>query len=132
MAELDEKVQEALRGKHFWSVATINPDGSPQNTVMWVDPRDDKIMVNSALGRKKPRNLGRNPHVALSWYDPENPYSNVSIQGRVVESYTGDQAEADIDALAKKYLDKDVYPGHSEEEPRVTYLIEPVHVWSRL
>jgi hypothetical protein len=89
-------------------------------------------MINRALGRKKPRNLECNPHVALSWYDPENPYANVSIQGQVVESYTGEQAEADIDALAKKYLDEDTYPWRQEGEQRVSFLIEPVRVWSAL
>jgi PPOX class probable F420-dependent enzyme len=132
MAELSDEVRRALEGKSFWSLATINPDGSAQSTVVWVDLRGDRIMVNTALGRKKPRNLEQNPYVALSWYDPESPYSNISIQGRVTESYTGEQAEADIDALAKKYLDQDVYPYRTEDERRVTYLIEPTHVWSRL
>lgn len=130
MAELNDDARRALEGKNFWSLATINPDGSPQNTVVWADTRDSKIVVNSALGRKKPRNLEQNPKVALSWYDPEAPYEPISIQGRVVESYTGDQAEADIDSLAKKYIDKDVYPWRKEGEQRITFLIEPTHVSS--
>jgi PPOX class probable F420-dependent enzyme len=132
MPELSDEVRKALEEKSFWSLATINPDGSPQSTVVWVDTRDGKIMVNSALGRKKPRNLERNPKVSLSWFDPENPYSNISIQGTVASTYTGDQAEADIDALAKKYLDQDVYPYRQDGDRRVTYLIDPVHVWSRM
>jgi PPOX class probable F420-dependent enzyme len=127
-AELSEAAHTALEGKHFWTLATVNPDGSPQATVVWVDTRDGRIMVNTALGRRKPRNLERNPGVALVWFDPDQPYESVNIQGRVVESYTGDQAEADIDALAKKYLGKDVYPWRSEGERRITYLIEPEHV----
>ena len=130
MAELNDDARLALEGKNFWSLATINPDGSPQNTVVWVDARDGKIVVNSALGRKKPRNLEQNPKVALSWYDPEAPYEPISIQGTVVESYTGDRAEADIDSLAKKYIDKDVYPWRKEGERRITFLIEPTHVSS--
>ena len=126
--ELDEATRRALEEKNFWSLATINPDGSPQTTIVWVAPRDGKVLVNSALGRKKPRNIGRSPQVALSWYDPANPYASVQIQGHVVESYTGDQAEADIDALAKKYLGKDVYPWRQEGEQRVSFLIEPTHV----
>ena len=131
MAELTDDVRRALEGKNFWSLATINPDGSPQNTVVWIHTRDGRILVNTALGRKKPRNLERNPSVALSWYDPENPYQMISIQGRVVESYTGDQAEADIDGLAKKYIDKDVYPWRKEGERRISYLVEPTHVLAR-
>jgi len=130
--DLNETARGALEGKSFWTLATLNPDGSPQATVVWADIRDGRIVVNSALGRKKPRNLDHNPEVALAWYDPDNPYSNISIQGRVVDTYTGDQAEADIDALAKKYLDQDVYPYRQEGERRVSYLIEPTHVWVRV
>lgn len=126
--DLDETTRKALEAERFWTLATVNPDGSPQATVVWAHVRDGKIMVNTALGRKKPRNLERNPQVALVWHDPENPYSSITIQGRVVESYTGNQAEADIDALAKKYLGKDVYPWRSEGEQRVSFLIEPTHI----
>ena len=125
---LPENISNALAGKQFWTLATVNPDGTPQATVVWVQERDGKILVNTALGRKKPRNIERNPNVALSWFDPENPYSTISIQGRVAESYTGDQAEADIDSAAKKYIDKDVYPWRKEGEQRVSYLIEALHV----
>ena len=128
MIELTDEVQNALEGKTFWSLATINPDGTPQSTVVWVQTRDGSILVNTALGRKKPRNLERNPNVALSWFDEENPYQTISIQGRVVRSYTGEQAEADIDSAAKKYLGKDVYPWRKEGEQRISYLIEPTHV----
>ncbi len=130
MAELTEAARRALEGKSFWSLATVNPDGTPQNTVVWVTPRDGRILVNTAIGRRKPRNLNHNPCVALSWYDPENPYTSIAIQGRVADSYTGDRAEADIDALAKKYLDQDVYPFRAEGEQRISYLIEPLHVSS--
>jgi PPOX class probable F420-dependent enzyme len=131
MAELSDDLRRALGGKHFWSLATINPDGTPQSTIVWADERDGRIMVNTALGRKKPRNLEKNRNVALAWFPPDSPYSNISVQGRVVESYTGDRAEADIDALAKKYLGEDRYPYRQEGERRVTYLIEPKHIWSR-
>ncbi len=124
MAELTE----ALEGKNFWTLATVNPDGTPQNTVVWVQDKDGKVLVNTALVRKKPRNIEQNPNVALAWFNPENPYETISIQGRVVDSYTGDQAEADIDSAAKKYLDKDEYPWRQEGEQRVSYVIEPTHV----
>jgi PPOX class probable F420-dependent enzyme len=127
--ELSEKVQSALRGKEFWHLATVNPDGSPQATTVWIDLRGDRILVNSALGRKKPRNLEREPRVALSWCDPADHQHSIAIQGRVVESYTGEQAEADIDALAKKYLDADSYPFRSPTQHRISYLIEPTHVF---
>ena len=130
MADLDERTRGALEGKYFWTLATVNPDGTPQSTVMWVTTRDGRILVNSALGRRKPRNIAHNPCVSLSWFDPNQPYGPIQIQGRVVESYTGDQAEADIDALAKKYIGEDVYPWRQDGEQRISFLIEPTHVQS--
>jgi PPOX class probable F420-dependent enzyme len=121
-------VRKALEGKQFWSLATVNPDGSPQNTIVWVQEKDGKILVNTALGRKKPRNLDQNPNVALAWFNPENPYNAISVQGKVVDRYEGDQAEADIDSAAKKYLGEDQYPWRKEGEQRVSYVIEPTHI----
>src|SRR5690349_5891814 len=121
MADAND-VQQALEGKQFWHLATVNPDGTPQNTVVWVQARDGKILVNTALGRKKPRNLDANPHVALSWIDPENPYRTLAVQGKVVDRYVGEQAEADIDSAAQKYLGEDTYPWRKEGEQRVSYL----------
>jgi PPOX class probable F420-dependent enzyme len=98
-------------------------------STVWVKPKDGNILVNSALGRKKPRNLEHEPRVALSWVDPENGYHTASIQGRVVETYTGDEAEADIDSLAQKYLGQSPYPWRKEGEQRVSFVIEPTHVY---
>ena len=127
-AELAGKIRKALEDKSYWHIATINPDGSPQATTVWIHTRGDKILVNTALGRKKPRNLANDPRVALSWSDPENHNHSIAIQGRVVDSYVGDKAEADIDGLAKKYIDKDVYPWRQPGEQRISFLIEPDHV----
>jgi PPOX class probable F420-dependent enzyme len=128
-AELTGKIRQALEEPQFWHLATLNPDGSPQATTVWIDLRGDRILVNTALGRKKPRNLARDPRVALSWNDPHDPQHAISIQGRVVESYEGDPAEADIDALAKKYIGEDVYPWRTPGMKRISYLIEPTHVF---
>jgi PPOX class probable F420-dependent enzyme len=129
MAELPETVREAFEAPNFWHLATVNPDGSPQSTTVWAHTRDGKILVNTALGRKKPRNLETEPRVALSWHTSgDGGYKSVSIQGRVVDSITGDQAEKDIDDLAQKYIGQSPYPWRGPGEQRVTYVIEPVHV----
>jgi PPOX class probable F420-dependent enzyme len=128
-AQLTGKIRKALEEPQFWHLATVNPDGSPQSTTVWIDLRGDRILVNSAIGRKKPRNLSREPRVALSWSDPGNHQHSIAIQGRVVESYEGEQADADIDALAKKYVGADRYPWRSPGERRISYLIEPTHVF---
>jgi PPOX class probable F420-dependent enzyme len=129
-AELPDKVRKALEEPHFWHLATVNPDGSPQVTTIWLKPANgNNILINTALGRKKPRNLEHEPRVALSWFDPENGYHSAEIQGRVVESYTGDQAEADIDDLAEKYIGQTPYPWRKPGEQRISYVIEPTHVY---
>jgi PPOX class probable F420-dependent enzyme len=129
MEELSDQIRKVLEEPSFWHLATVNPDGSPQVSTVWVDMRDGLIVVNSALGRKKPRNLEREPRVGLSFARSDNPYNSISIQGRVVDSYVGDEAEADIDRLAKKYLGEDVYPWRKSGERRISYLIEPTHVY---
>jgi len=129
--ELEEDVRHEIEKPNFWHLATINPDGSPQSTVVWLHPRDGKILINTALGRKKPRNLERDPRVALSLHHADNPYANTQIQGRVVERITGEQAERDIDMLSEKYTGRVPYPWRQEGEQRVTYLIAPERVWHR-
>jgi PPOX class probable F420-dependent enzyme len=129
MAELPVEARKALEGKNFWHLATVNPDGSPQSTTVWIDTRDGKIIVNTALGRKKPRNIENEPRVALSWHETtEGGYHSISIQGRVVETITGPEAEKDIDGLAQKYIGQSPYPWRAPGEQRVTYVIEPTSV----
>ena len=130
MAELPDSVRQALDHTHFWHLATINPDGSPQSTPVWVTTRDHKIIVNTAIGRKKPRNIERDPRVALSMHEttPDGGYRNIQIQGRVVETITGEQAEKDIDDLALKYVNQTPYPWRAPGEQRVSYVIEPIRI----
>ena len=110
--------------KAFASLATVMPDGSPQVTPVWFDYADGKIRVNTARGRVKSRTLKEGAHVALAILDPENPYRYIQIRGTVV-SETEQGADAQIDALAKKYLGQDKYPFRQAGEVRVTFEIEP-------
>ncbi|HST24374.1 MAG TPA: TIGR03618 family F420-dependent PPOX class oxidoreductase [Gaiellaceae bacterium] len=131
MADLTGTAREAFEAPRFWALATVNPDGSPQSTTVWAHTRDGKIIVNTALGRKKPRNLETEPRVALSTHwDDDGGYHSISVQGRVAEKVTGDQAEQDIDDLAQKYIGQTPYPWRQPGEERVTYVIEPTHVHS--
>jgi PPOX class probable F420-dependent enzyme len=111
----------------FANLATLMPDGTPQVTPVWFDIAGDRVRVNTARGRIKDRNMKRNAAVALSIVDPENPYRHIAIRGRVV-NITEEGAEAHIDALAKKYLNKDSYPMRRPDEVRVIYEIEPTSV----
>lgn len=130
-ARLPDEVKALLDTPNFWHLATVHPDGSPQCTVMWAHLRDGRVMFNTALGRVKPRNLAHDPRVTLSLADPEHPYSNASIQGAVGETIGGDEALRDIDSLATKYMGVETYPFLQPGERRVTYLVEPRHVWYR-
>jgi PPOX class probable F420-dependent enzyme len=105
-------------------LATVMPDGSPQVTPVWCDLHEGRVRINSAKGRRKDLNIRRDPRVALSMCDPDNPYRYLEVRGRVVE-ITEEGAVAHIDALAKKYLGRDVYPYHNDKDVRVIYIVEP-------
>jgi PPOX class probable F420-dependent enzyme len=118
---------DILDKKSFAHVATLMPDGSPQVTPVWVDHANGKLLINSAKGRLKDRNMERDARVAVSIADPENPYRMLSVRGKVVEIKT-DGADAHIDKLAKKYMGVDSYPFRQPGEVRVIYVIEPEKV----
>lgn len=113
-----------LEGQHFANVATLNEDGSPQVTPVWVGHEGDTIEINTAKGRLKDRNLRRDPRVALSIQDADNPYKALIVQGRVTE-LTEDGADDHIDELSKRYTGEDVYPFRQPGEVRVRILIHP-------
>jgi PPOX class probable F420-dependent enzyme len=110
--------------KAFANFATLNADGSPQVTPVWVDFDGSHVLVNTAKGRVKTKNLEREPRVALSIADPDNPYRYLGIQGRVTEM-TESGADAHIDKMAKKYMGKDTYPYRAPGEVRVIVRISP-------
>jgi PPOX class probable F420-dependent enzyme len=120
-----------LEGKNFVFLATVNPDGTPQVTPTWVDTDGKFILVNTAIGRVKHRNVKKNPNVALAITDQNNPYDLVVIRGKVVDQLTGHVAEEHIDKMSKKYRGIDKYPNRSPGEQRVILKIEPTRVISR-
>ena len=126
MAEqLPDKYADLLSNKKaFANLGTLNSDGSPQVTPVWVDYDGKHVRVNSTRGRLKDKNITRDPRVSLSIQDPENPYRYLEIRGKVVEA-TEKGADDHINSLAKKYLGKDVYPFRQPGEKRVIYKIEP-------
>ncbi len=125
---LPDGLKEVLDGRAFAHLTTLDPDGSPQSSAMWIMRDGDRIVFNTAEGRRKWRNLKRDPRVSVSISNLADPYSNWSIQGRMVEMRTSDGNDV-IDALARKYLDGvDKYPWHSPDSIRVTVLVEPIRV----
>lgn len=119
-----ENFKDLFDKKAFANLSTLMPDGSPQVTPVWVDYDGTHLLVNSAKGRVKDKNMRRNPHVALAISDPENPYRYLEVRGSVVE-ITESGADAHINKMAKKYMDKDVYPFRQAGEVRVLYKIKP-------
>jgi PPOX class probable F420-dependent enzyme len=125
MAEnIPDKYRDLFNKKAFANLATVMPDGTPQVTPVWVDYDGTHVLVNSARGRRKVKNMDRNPSVALSIMDPDNPYRYLEIRG-TVEEITEEGADEHIDKMAKKYMGQEKYPGRQPGEVRVLYKIRP-------
>ncbi len=123
-ASIPENYMDLFRKPAFGSFTTLMPDGSPQTTPVWVDFDNGRLVVNSALGRQKDKNLRRDPRVAITLIDPDNPYRYMEVRGKVAE--ITEQGAADhINKMAKKYLGQDKYPWAQPGEQRVLYKIEP-------
>ena len=116
--KLSEKARALLARPVLATLATVAPDGGPQVTPLWIEVDGDDLLVNTAEGRVKARNLERDHRVAISVIDPDDPYNVVVVRGTVVES-TPEGADAHIDALAKKYLGLDEYPMRTPGEVRL-------------
>ncbi len=131
MSTLSEDDLKLLRGKNFAHFVTIDPDGAPHVAPVWVDADDEgRILVNSAVGRRKDRNIRRDPRVAVSIHEQSDPYRYLSVQGTVVAIETGPEAEAHIDALNRRYHDGEPWTPRVGQV-RVVYRIRPDHVISK-
>ena len=125
MAEIPAGFNDLMSSpKAFAHLATVSPNGAPQVTPVWFDIKDGRVRVNSAKGRVKSRNMQEGAKVALSILDPDNAYRYIQIRGTVT-SATEQGGDAHIDALAKKYLDKDSYPFRQAGEIRMIFEITP-------
>ncbi|HEY7571369.1 MAG TPA: PPOX class F420-dependent oxidoreductase [Nitrososphaeraceae archaeon] len=130
----NEHVAKFFESKNFAFLATVNKDGSPQVTPVWIDlvknnDEDSIILVNTAKGRLKHKNVSRDPRVSISMIDSEtNPYSMITIKGKVIEQTT-EGANLHIDDLAKRYLGTDTYPAHSADSERIILKIEPQQIF---
>lgn len=122
---LNDRDRALFKGRNFGHLATLMPDGSPHVSPMWIDIEDgsDLILVNTAVGRVKTRNVERDPRVAISVQAAEDPYRMVAVRGRILE-ITRDGAEDHIDFLSRKYNGQD-FPNHGD---RVLLKISPEHV----
>jgi PPOX class probable F420-dependent enzyme len=127
---MNSSISKLFEEKNFAFLATLMKDGSPQVTPTWVDidKSDGTVLVNTAKGRIKHRNVSTDPRVAVSVINFSNPYRMVAVRGKVIEQINGKDADKHIDKLAKKYLDTDKYPRRRPGEERVLLRIKPEHV----
>ncbi len=121
-ATISPGFRKLLREPAYCQLATVIPDGSPQVTQVWVDTDGEHILINTAEGRQKERNVRRDPRVAVNVVDPANAWRIAMVRGRVVDVTTAG-ADQLIDQLAKKYLNQDTYPFRRPEEVRITLKI---------
>ena len=115
-----ELIEEPVLG----NLSTVDSHGRPQVTPVWIDHEGHDVVINTAQGRVKARNMEHRPAVAMSIVDPRDPYHVVVFRGTVTE-ITTDGADEHIDRLAKKYLGKDSYPFRRPNEVRVKVRIRP-------
>jgi PPOX class probable F420-dependent enzyme len=125
----DEGVRVLLDGPNYAVISTLNRDGSVHDTIVWISAEDGAVAVNSAVGRKWPRNLERDPRVTVLVYETGDPYNFVEIRGTATPTREG--ADEHINALAKKYMGRDEYPNRVPGEQRIKFVIRPDHVRHR-
>lgn len=130
MTQITEPIIQLLKGRNFAYISTLMDDGSPQVTPTWIDIDEDgnSILINTAEGRVKQKNVSRDPRIAISISDQNNPYNMATIRGKVIEQIR-EGADEHTDKLAKKYLGMDKYPYRSAKEIRVILKIKPEKVF---
>jgi PPOX class probable F420-dependent enzyme len=103
MAGIPDEVRALLETRNFAHLASVLPDGSPHSVAIWIGTEGDRVVFFTQDTSRKARNFVRDPRVALSVVDRENPYSTVWLRGRVVETRTGEAALPTIDAISERY-----------------------------
>jgi PPOX class probable F420-dependent enzyme len=127
-SKLEGRAREIVADKNYAHLSVLRKDGSIQSVVVWADADEQgRVVVNSAEGRGWPTNLRRAGRATISVANAQDPFEFVSITATVDED-TNEGADDIIDALAKKYLDVDSYPGRTPDEQRVTFRLAPERV----
>ncbi len=123
---IPEKYADLLTKPSFAHIATIGSKGEPQTSPVWIDWDGEHILFSQTKSRRKLHNLKRDPRIALSLIDPENPYRYLEVRG-VVDGVEDDPNNVFINKMAKKYINQDVYPWHRPEDERVVVKVRPEH-----
>ena len=122
------KVEQLFQQKNLIFISTINSDGSPQLTPVWGDYDGEHVLVNTAEGRLKHKNILRDPRVAISVVDHNNPLNMTTIKGKVTEIIP-DYDYIHANKLTKQYMGIDEYPFKRDGEKRIIFKIKPVKIF---
>ncbi len=125
---MEEKAKNLFKDKNLVFIATIMKDGSPQLSPVWADFEDGYIMVNTAEGRIKHKNVVRDSRVAVSVVSQTNPLDMTTVRGNVLEIIP-DYKYIHINKLTKKYMGIDNYPFRQQGEKRIVLKIKPEKVF---
>ena len=121
--------RDILEKKGLAHVATIGPTGEPHNSPVWFEWDGEHVAFSQTKTRQKYKNLLRDPRVSLSITDPDNPYRRLEIRG-TLDGVEEDEGNAFINAMAKKYINEDVYPWHQPGDERIVLRVRPGHTTS--
>ncbi len=125
---IDQKSQKLFEGKNLVFIATLMKDGSPQLSPVWANFQDGYILVNTAEGRIKHKNVLRDPRVAISVVSNNNPLDMTTIRGKV-EQLIPDYDYKHADELTRQYMGREHYPFKRQDEKRVILKIKPERVF---
>jgi len=126
MTALTEQDRTLLRAPNVAWVITLDPDGAAHATVTWIDTTQTHVLVNTAVGRRKDRNVQRDPRVTIAAQRGADAYDWISIQGVVDERQLGDAAERHIAELCRAYDDREW--DYVEGQQRVRWMIRPTRI----
>ena len=125
---MDDKVIKLFEERNLVFIATIMKDGSPQLSPVWADFKDEHVLVNTAEGRIKHKNVLRDPRVAISVVNQNNPLDMTTIRGKVIDIIPDYEYEH-ANKLTKKYMGIEIYPFKQPGEKRIIFKILPERVY---
>ena len=123
MTPMTADVRRLVERPNYAHIATLMPDGAPHSVPVWIDVEGDNLAFLTGPGSRKARNLERDPRVAISIIDADQPNASALIRGQVVERIEGDRAWEIIDRISQKYIGQP-YPMRTD---RIIFLIKPDH-----
>ena len=127
MTELPPEVRELFEGANFAHLATLMPDGAPHSVALWAGLEGDNVVFFTQDGSLKANNIARDPRVAISITDHDDPYQTAQLRGEVVEVRGAEAAHALADRLALRYTGE---PFPFRPDTSIVYYVEPVKVGS--